>query len=128
VGVVCFVVFTFDRVSGHLKITDQRSSHVILGAKRVAATQNQVGTASDQGTRQVGRLGGNVQTTRHAGTLERFLRLKALPDGPQDGHFLLGPLDAVASLFSQGHIFYVVFFVAHVISSKRGSYCELRIA
>src|SRR5690349_9239321 len=89
--VISVVVFPTDGVDRDAVVVDQAGGNVVLGRERVGGDQHKVGTASLDGARQVGRLGGDVKTGRHAQASQGFLFLEAFADASEDRHVGVGP-------------------------------------
>jgi len=106
--VVGRVVFTLDRVDGHLVMGDERGSNVILGRERVGRGQHHVCAAGLQDAHQVGRLARDVQTRGNAQAVQRPLFGEPRFDQVEHRHLARGPLHAEPALVCQADVLDVV--------------------
>ncbi len=101
VPVVGLVVLALDGKDRDFVLSHQAGGHVILGRERVRGAEHHVGSPGLQGQRQVGRLGGDMQTPRKSHSFERLLFLETLADQPEHWHLLFSPLNSKLALGSQ---------------------------
>lgn len=84
-------IFAVDGLDGRSVVGHEAGGDIVLRGQRVGRDQHNLGPAGLEGARQVGGLGGHVETTGHAKALERLLSIESVADAGQDGHVLVGP-------------------------------------
>src|SRR5438270_8777893 len=105
--VVRLLIFAFDSISRNTIFSYQGCRDIILRRKWIGGAQNKVSATGLQGNRQIGCLGGYMQTAGHTYAFERLIFGKTFTDKTEDRHFFRGPFDTVFTAWSQGAIFNV---------------------
>jgi len=108
VRVVLVRRFTLDGVHRHLVMDDQRRSHIILSAQRVAGAQRSLRPARQQHTHEIRRLRRHVHGRANTNSLERLLLAEPLLQQIQNRHLPGGPLHAEAPLVCQADIGHII--------------------
>ena len=111
VRVIGGVVLALDGVGRDAELFDESGCGVVLRRKRIRAANHEIGAAVTQRDRQVGRLGGDVETGRHANALERLFLDETLADQLQHGHVLIRPFDLALALFRERKVLHIAFYL-----------------
>ena len=109
VVVVDLAVLAPDGEDRDAEILDQRGRHVVLRAQRVRRAQHRVRAAILERSRQVGRLGRDVQARGNIHALQRLGPRKPLANLPQDRHVVVRPQNPSFAFLRQCQIGYVIF-------------------
>ena len=79
----------------------EAGGRVVLSGQRVGRNQNQIRAAGLERAGQVGRLGGDVQTSRHLHAGQRLLFFKPGTNRRQHRHIAVGPHNSLLAARGQ---------------------------
>ncbi len=105
--IVGFLIFALDGVDRDAE-SHQGSGHVVLCAQRVGGAESDIGSSIFKRQRQIGRLGGDMETPRDSYPFQRFFSGESLPDRPNHRHLTGCPVDAHLPLLCQRKVFDII--------------------
>ncbi|OPZ81333.1 MAG: hypothetical protein BWY76_03065 [bacterium ADurb.Bin429] len=115
-AIIGVVVLTFDSEGGDARFQREVGGDIVLRGQGVRRAEVALRAAGFQREHQIRGFGGDVQARAQHLPPQRLFALKALADNAQHGHFLRGPLHALAPGGRQRRIFDIVIEHGNLVS------------